>query len=85
MFPKNVKLVDVGPRIGLQNERLRIETDSKAELIDRLTRAKLSAVECTSLISSSVSPQFHDAKQIGKRIRRRPGTKYFVLFQLESQ
>ena len=78
-LPKRVKLVDVGPRDGLQNERGVVPTAAKIELIDRLADAGLPAVEATSFVSPKWVPQMADNAQVMAGIRRRPGTVYPVL------
>jgi hydroxymethylglutaryl-CoA lyase len=78
-LPKRVKMVDVGPRDGLQNEPGVVSTDAKVELVDRLTAAGLPAVEATSFVSPKWVPQMADAAQVMARIRRKPGVSYPVL------
>lgn len=78
-LPKRVKMVDVGPRDGLQNEPGVVSTDAKVELIDRLTAAGLPAVEATSFVSPKWVPQMADAAEVMARIRRKPGVSYPVL------
>src|SRR3954449_608002 len=78
-LPKRVKLVDVGPRDGLQNERGVVPTAAKIELIDRLADAGVPAVEATSFVSPKWVPQMADNAQVMAGIRRRPGTVYPVL------
>jgi len=78
-LPKCVKLVEVGPRDGLQNEPGVVATDAKVELIDRLTDAGLPVVEATSFVSPKWVPQMADAAEVMARIRRKPGVSYPVL------
>jgi hydroxymethylglutaryl-CoA lyase len=78
-LPKRVKLVDVGPRDGLQNERALVPTAVKIELIDRLSDAGLPVVEATSFVSPKWVPQMADNADVMAGIRRRPGTVYPVL------
>ena len=78
-LPQRVRLVDVGPRDGLQNERGTVPTAAKIELIDRLAEAGLPAVEATSFVSPKWVPQMADNAQVMAGIRRRPGTSYPVL------
>jgi hydroxymethylglutaryl-CoA lyase len=78
-LPKHVKLVDVGPRDGLQNERGVVPTSAKIELIDRLSDAGLPAIEATSFVSPKCVPQMADNAQVMAGIHRRPGTSYPVL------
>jgi hydroxymethylglutaryl-CoA lyase len=79
LLPKRVRIVDVGPRDGLQNEPGVVPTEVKVELIDRLSDAGLPAVEATSFVSPKWVPQMADAAQVMARIRRKPGTRYPVL------
>lgn len=78
-FPKQVKLVEVGPRDGLQNEPRPIATDTKVEFINRLTRAGLSVIEATSFVSPKWVPQLADADEVMARIERKHGVSYAVL------
>src|SRR5690348_10882466 len=78
-LPKRVKLADVGPRDGLQNERGVVPTAAKIELIDRLSDAGLPVVEATSFVSPKWVPQMADNAEVMAGIRRRPGTSYPVL------
>ncbi|KAI8322534.1 3-hydroxy-3-methylglutaryl-CoA lyase [Martensiomyces pterosporus] len=74
-----VKIVEVGPRDGLQNEKTLIPTDVKVALINRLADAGLSVVEATSFVSPKWVPQMGDAKQVMAEITRKPGVSYPVL------
>uniref|UniRef100_A0A674KJE6 hydroxymethylglutaryl-CoA lyase n=1 Tax=Terrapene triunguis TaxID=2587831 RepID=A0A674KJE6_9SAUR len=56
-FPDYVKIVEVGPRDGLQNEKVTVPTDIKIDLINRLSKAGLSVIEATSFVSSKWVPQ----------------------------
>lgn len=78
-LPQRVKLVDVGPRDGLQNEPGTVSTEVKIELIDRLAEAGLPAVEATSFVSPRWVPQMADNAQVMARIKRKPGVSYPVL------
>jgi hydroxymethylglutaryl-CoA lyase len=78
-LPSRVRIVDVGPRDGLQNERQTIPTDVKVELVDRLTDAGFGAIEVTSFVSPKWVPQMADAASVMARIRRKPGVVYSVL------
>ncbi len=78
-LPKQVRLVDVGPRDGLQNEQAMVPTDVKVRLIDLLTEAGLPAIEATSFVSPKWVPQMADAAEVMARIRRKPGVRYPVL------
>ena len=76
---KFVKIVEVGPRDGLQNERGEVPTAVKVELIERLADAGLPAVEATAFVSPKWVPQMADHTEVLERIRRKPGVSYPVL------
>jgi hydroxymethylglutaryl-CoA lyase len=78
-LPQRVKIVDVGPRDGLQNEPGNVPTEIKIGLIDRLSAAGLPAIEATSFVSPKWVPQMADAPQVMAGIRRKPGVSYPVL------
>lgn len=61
---KFVKIVDVSPRDGLQNEKIQVPTSVKLELIDRLTKANIPSIEATAFVSPKWVPQMADAKEI---------------------
>jgi hydroxymethylglutaryl-CoA lyase len=77
--PKRVKIVEVGPRDGLQNEATIIPTDVKIELINLLSDTGLSAIEATSFVSPKWVPQMADNTQVMRGIFRRTGVSYPVL------
>ena len=78
-FPTHVKVVEVGPRDGLQNEPQTIATDVKVALIERLADAGLPAVEAAAFVSAKWVPQMADGADVMARIRRKPGVAYPVL------
>ena len=78
-YPRKVKMVDVGPRDGLQNESAPVSTEVKVRLIERLADAGLPVVEATSFVSPKWVPQMADAAEVMARIRRKPGVSYPVL------
>jgi hydroxymethylglutaryl-CoA lyase len=78
-LPAKVRMVEVGPRDGLQNEQALVPTEVKVGLIDRLTGAGLGTIEATSFVSPKWVPQMGDAAQVMAAIRRRPGVRYPVL------
>jgi hydroxymethylglutaryl-CoA lyase len=78
-LPQRVRIVDVGPRDGLQNEKQMIPADIKVELVDRLTDAGFSAIEVTSFVSPKWVPQMADGTEVMNRIRRKAGVTYSVL------
>ena len=77
--PDFVRIVEVGPRDGLQNEPREVPTEVKVELIERLADAGLPAVEATAFVSPKWVPQMADHTEVLERIRRRPGVSYPVL------
>lgn len=79
MLPKTVKLVEVGPRDGLQNEPGRVPTATRVALIDRLGAAGLSVIEAGSFVSPKWVPQMADTADVLAAIARRPGVSYPVL------
>ncbi|HKQ23184.1 MAG TPA: hydroxymethylglutaryl-CoA lyase [Burkholderiales bacterium] len=78
-IPKRVKMVEVGPRDGLQNEPGSLPAEVKVALIDRLSDAGLSVVEAGSFVSPKWVPQMADTAEVMARIRRKPGVAYPVL------
>jgi hydroxymethylglutaryl-CoA lyase len=78
-LPKKVRIVEVGPRDGLQNEALNVPTAVKIELIDRLTDAGLPVIETTAFVSPKWVPQMADAAAVMAGIRRKSGVGYPVL------
>jgi hydroxymethylglutaryl-CoA lyase len=75
----SVRIVEVGPRDGLQNEKAEVPTAVKVELIERLADAGLPAVEATAFVSPKWVPQMADHTEVLERIRRKPGVDYPVL------
>ena len=78
-LPARVRIVEVGPRDGLQNEAAVVPAAVKIELIERLAAAGLPAVEATSFVSPRWIPQLADAEEVLRGVTRRPGTSYPVL------
>jgi hydroxymethylglutaryl-CoA lyase len=78
-FPERVKMVEVGPRDGLQNEATPVPTEVKLELIERLARAGLTVIEATSFVSPRWVPQLADHAAVLAGIVKRPGVSYPVL------
>src|SRR6266850_2074052 len=79
MIPDRVKLVDVGPRDGLQNEKQAVDAVHKIELVHRLQAAGLREIEVTSFVSPKWVPQMADNAQVMAGIRRAAGVRYSVL------
>ena len=78
-LPPRVKLVDVGPRDGLQNEKLPVPAAVKIELVHRLQDAGLKEIEVTSYVSPKWVPQMADNAEVMADIQRKPGVRYSVL------
>ena len=78
-IPLKVKLVDVGPRDGLQNEKQPVPAAVKIELTERLQQAGLTEIEVTSFVSPKWVPQMADAAEVMAGIRRQAGVRYSVL------
>ena len=78
-FPSSVKLVDVGPRDGLQNEKTMVPAAVKIELVHRLQRAGLKEIEVTSFVSPKWVPQMADALEVMAGINRNSDVRYSVL------
>jgi hydroxymethylglutaryl-CoA lyase len=83
-FPADVRIVEVGPRDGLQNEQVDIGTANKIALIDRLSAAGLRSIEATAFVSPKWVPQMADAADVLAGISRRPGVAYPVLVPNEQ-
>lgn len=76
---EQARIVEVGPRDGLQNEKQNVATTIKLELIERLAAAGLRDVEATSFVSPKWVPQMADQADVMRGLRRRPGVNYPVL------
>ena len=74
-----VRIVEVGPRDGLQNEHAVVPTDAKVRFIEALADAGLPVVEATSFVSPRAVPQLADADEVLARVRRKLGVRYPVL------
>ena len=79
MIAKKVQIVEVGPRDGLQNEKIWVETETKIALIEKLADAGLTKIESASFVSPKWVPQMKDAFEVLSGIERRPGVTYPVL------
>src|SRR5260221_10899742 len=77
--PSEVRIVEVGPRDGLQNEKARISTDDKVRFVDLLSDAGFGWIEVTSFVHPSAVPQMADAEDVLRRIHKRPTTRYVAL------
>ncbi|OOV87539.1 hydroxymethylglutaryl-CoA lyase [Oceanospirillum linum] len=78
-LPKSVRIVEVGPRDGLQNEKGVISTEIKLQLIDKLADAGVRYIESASFVSPKWVPQMGDAKAVMTGLQRRPGITYAAL------
>jgi hydroxymethylglutaryl-CoA lyase len=77
--PTTVRIVEVGARDGLQNEKTIVPTPAKIELIDRLSDTGLQTIEATSFVSPKWVPQLADAADVYAAIRKKAGVRYPVL------
>jgi hydroxymethylglutaryl-CoA lyase len=78
-MPTHVRIVEVGPRDGLQNEAAPIETADKVAFVDRLSEAGHAIIEVSAFVSPKWVPQMADASEVFAGITRRPGTRYTAL------
>jgi len=78
-MPASVRIVEVGPRDGLQNEKTIVPAAVKIELIDRLSATGLRTIEATSFVSPKWVPQLADVAEVFAAIEKRPGVSYPVL------
>ena len=78
-LPKKVKIVEVGPRDGLQNEKEALSADIKVELVERLARAGFANVEAAAFVSPKWVPQMATSADVMARIERLPGVIYSAL------
>src|ERR1700736_3802757 len=76
---RNVKIVEVGPRDGLQNEKTLVDTGVKVELINRLSAAGFANIEAASFVSPKWVPQMADSEPVMQQIRRKRGIVYSAL------
>src|SRR6185369_5545812 len=82
-LPRSVRIREVGPRDGFQNEPEVLETTDKVGLIDCLSDTGLKRIEVTSFVRPDVIPQLSDAEQVLRSIERRDGVAYTVLIPNE--
>ena len=78
-FPSSLRLVDVGPRDGLQNEAAHVSTADKIVLVERLAEAGLKTIEAGAFVSPKWVPQMADSAAVLAGIARRPDVRYPVL------
>jgi len=74
-----IRIVEVGPRDGLQNEAASVPTEIKVALVDALSQTGVSEVEVSAFVSPRRIPQLADAEEVFRRIRRREGVAYSAL------
>ena len=79
MTPKHVTVVEVGPRDGLQNERVVVPTADKIEFVNHLSAAHLPVIEVTAFVSPKWVPQMADAADVFAGITRGPAVRYTAL------
>lgn len=79
VLPREVRVVEVGPRDGLQNEKALVPTEQKIRFIQMLAEAGLPVVEATSFVSPRAIPQLSDASEVMANLERLPTTMYPVL------
>ena len=78
-LPRAVRVVEVGPRDGLQNEPAAVPTQTKLAFIDRLSQTGLPAIEATAFVSAKWVPQMADNAQVMAGISRKADVSYPVL------
>ena len=78
-FPKHVRVVEVGPRDGLQNEKQTIPTSAKIQLIEKLVYAGLTYIEAGSFVNPKWVPQMADSAEVFLGVPRKPGFTYAAL------
>jgi hydroxymethylglutaryl-CoA lyase len=78
-LPRRVKLTDVGPRDGLQNEKQPVPASVKIELVHRLQNAGFKEIEVTSFVSPKWVPQMADNAEVMAGVQRQEGVRYSVL------
>ena len=79
MAPEHVRLMEVGPRDGLQSLTQHVPTEAKVAFVDALSASGLGDIEVSSFVSPRWVPQLADAEEVFRRIVRRPGVRYWAL------
>ena len=82
VLPRKVILKEVGPRDGLQNEKVLIPLQAKLQLIRDLVAAGLKYIEVTAFVSPGAVPQLADAREVARRLPRRRDVTFAALFTL---
>ena len=75
-LPNIVKIVEVGPRDGLQNEKNEVPTAVKLDFIDKLQKSGIDEMEITSFVSPKWVPQMKDSKEIVANVKKRVGNLF---------
>ena len=78
-LPRSVRLVEVGPRDGLQAEAASVSVEERVELVERLAACGLPVIECGSFVSPRWVPAMAGSGEVLRRLRRRPGVRYAAL------
>lgn len=78
-YPKQVTIVEVGPRDGLQNEQSYVSTESKVEFINLLSESGLREIEATSFVSAKAIPQLADNEEVFQSIKKPQGVRFSAL------
>ena len=78
-YPDKVKIVEVGPRDGLQNEKNNITTQNKIELVERLSKAGVRFIEAAAFVSPKWVPKMADSGDVMKQLKRQSGVVYSAL------
>ena len=78
-YPDKVKIVEVGPRDGLQNEKKNITTQNKIELVERLAKAGVRFIETAAFVSPKWVPKMADSGDVMKQLKRESGVVYSAL------
>ncbi|MEB3298716.1 MAG: hydroxymethylglutaryl-CoA lyase [Candidatus Sericytochromatia bacterium] len=77
--PSRIRIVEVGPRDGLQNESVHVSATDKVRLIEELGAVGLPAIEMTAFVHPRWIPQMADASEVARAVRKRPGVTYSAL------
>ena len=80
----NVRITEVGPRDGLQNESATIPTETKIRFVDALSEAGYEEIEVSAFVSPERVPQLRDAEEVFAGMKRRAGTVYSALVPNEK-
>jgi hydroxymethylglutaryl-CoA lyase len=78
-FPKHVKIVEVGPRDGLQNESTTVPVEIKVQLVEKLAAAGLSVIEVGAFVSPRWVPQMATSAEVFTRVDKQPNVSYPML------